>query len=150
MRVCLPLCLLLSLALAACDGGLQPPEAGGTGAIKGTVHYTGRWPAADSIKDLRFVAMRFLPKDTTDFLQLNNLVFTPDRLPDHVTETTFVVPDVPTGNYLYSGVALHYSTRLFAWKPLGVVGAPFTVRSGDTVRVTVNVDFAHPPPFPPR
>ena len=142
-------CLLLALLIAACDGGLAPPEAGGTGIIKGIVRYTGRWPSQDSLINLRFVAMRFIPRDTTDFLQLNNLVFTPERLADHVAADTFVVPDAPVGNYLYSGVAQHYSRALFAWRPLGLVSGPFTVRSGETTRVTVDVDFSNLPPFPP-
>jgi hypothetical protein len=143
-------CLLLVLLVSACDGGLAPPEGGGTGVIQGVVRYTGRWPSQDSLVDLRFVAMRFIPKDTTDFLQLGNLVFTPTRLRDNVTTDTFVVPDAPTGNYLYSGVAQHYSTALFAWRPLGLVAGPFTVRAGETTRVTVDVDFSNLPPFPPR
>ena len=140
----------VAAGLGACDGGLAPPEDRGPGAIRGAVRYTGRWPAADSLVDLRFVAMRFVPRDTTDFLQLDRLVFGPTKLATDVAADTFRVDSVPPGTYVYAGVAQHYSRSLFAWRPVGLVSAPFEVRSGETATVAVDVDFARLPPFPPR
>lgn len=145
--------VVASVVLAACDAGLAPPrEAFGT--IVGTVRYTppDAWPPADSLRDLRFVAMRFIPQDTSDFLQLNRLVFS-ERLPTNVAADTFVVSDVPTGRYLYSGIAQQYSPALVDWRPLGVYTAGdgfFDVGAEDTVRLALTVDFRNLPPFPPR
>ena len=148
MRAALVL-LALAAVLPACDGGFAPP-ATTPGAIRGTVRYAGPWPPADSLVEVRFVAMRFIPRDTTDFLQLNNLVFSPQKLRVNVDAGVFVVPDVPPGRYVYAGVAQRYAASLFAWRPVGLVEGAFTVPPGDTARVTVEVDFRRLPPFPPR
>lgn len=145
---------LLALALlAACDGGLAPPDAPPTGTIRGTVHYAGAWPPADSLRDLRFVAMRFVPQDTADFLELSRLVFSPHTLQRFVDHDTFVVRDVAAGAYVYSGIAQQYSPSLFAWRPVGLYEANdgvFFVSSGETTDVAITVDFRALPPFPPR
>lgn len=146
--------LLLALVLAACDHGLAPPEAPPVGAIRAVVTYAppGAWPPPDSLVDLRFVAMRFVPKDTSDFLQLNRLVFS-QTLRHNVARDTVVVTDVAAGAFFYSGVAQRYSQDLFAWRPVGLVeadGGVFHVRGGETTEVHVTVDFRNPPPFPPR
>ena len=136
--------------LSGCDGGLAPPVRAGPGVIVGTVTYVGRWPAADSLVDLRFVAMPLVPRDTTAFLRRNELALTPARLPTNVTADTFVVPDARPATYVYAGIAQRFAASLFAWRPVGVVAAPFTVRAGETTRVALRVDFASLPPFPPR
>ncbi len=141
---------LVACALGGCDGGLAPPVRTGPGVIVGTVTYVGRWPSADSIVDLRFVAMPFVPRDTTDFLRLNELALTPAKLRTNVAADTFVVPDATPATYVYAGIAQRFAPSLFAWRPVGVVGAPFTVRAGETTRVALRVDFASLPPFPPR
>ena len=143
------LAAVLGGALAGCDGGLAPPADLGPGTIRGSVRYVGRWPSADSLVDLRFVAMRFVPRDTTDFLQLDNLVFSPAGLARNVNADTFRVEGVPPGTYVYAGVAQRYGASLFAWRPVGLVSAPFEVRSGKTATVSVDVDFGRLPPFPP-
>lgn len=145
--------LLLLLAGAACDGGLAPPEAAVPGAIRGVVVYEGVWPAADSLFDLRFVAMRFVPQDTADFLNLNQLVFNEPRLAFNVARDSFLISGVEPGLFPYSGVAQRFGPQLTQWRPVGLYaedGGVFRVRSGDTVTVEVRVDFQNLPPFPPR
>ncbi len=141
------------LLIAACDGGLAPPADLRPGAIRGVVTYAGAWPPADSLRDLRFVAMRFVPRDTSDFLNLNRLVFNGSRLALFVARDTFLIGDVAPGVFLYSGVAQKFGPGLTQWRPVGLyedTEGVFTVRAGDTVEVAVRVDFARLPPFPPR
>ncbi len=149
------LLLLAALLLTACDGGLAPPDATTPGVIKGVVVYepVASWPGADSLFDLRFVAMRFVPKDTADFLNLNQLVFNEPRLSYYVARDTFVIADVAPGMFLYSGVAQRFGPQLTQWRPVGLYeeqDGVFRVAPGETTFVQIQVDFRHPPPFPPQ
>lgn len=138
-----------ALLLGGCDGGLAPPVDQGPGVIVAVVAYAGAWPSADSLVDLRFVAMPFTPRDTTDFLRLNELALSPARIDVNVAADTVVVGGVTPGTYVYAGIAQRYAASLFAWRPVGLVDGPFTVRAGETTRVAVAVDFARLPAFPP-
>ncbi len=145
---------LAGLQLASCDHGLAPPETPPVGAIRAYVTYVGHpnaWPPADSLRDLRFVAMRFVPADTADFLQLNRMVFS-QGLKRNVAGDTTIIGNVAPGPFPYSGVAQQFSPDPFAWRPVGLVeenGGLFVVRSGETTDVHVEVDFRSPPKFPP-
>lgn len=145
---------LFVAALAGCDHGLAPPEAPETGVLRAYVEYVqdpDEWPSQDSLADLRFVAMRFVPRDTTDFLQLNRIVFS-DPMPHPVREDVVVIPDVAVGAFLYSGVAQKFGPGNFDWRPVGLVtenGGFFTVSADETTDVHVLADFDHPPEFPP-
>ena len=146
------LSVLASVLVAGCDAGLEPPEDEGTGTITGTITYVGQWPPASELQDLRFIAMRFIPSDTTDFFRLNEMVISA-RLPDNVSTHEFSLPNAPAGTYFYAGVAQKYADDLLAWRPVGLVetgGGAFTVHRGGSVHVSVEVDFAHPPIFPPQ
>lgn len=145
--------MLVALGLVGCDGGLAPPEEQVAGVIRGVVRYApaDAWPVSDSLADLRFVAMRFVPRDTADFLNLNALVFTPQRLALNVARDSFLVADVAPGRFPYAGVAQRFSANLLDWRPVGLVeGGAFEVLPGATTYVEVTVDFRNPPPFPPR
>ncbi len=72
------------------------------------------------LEDLRFIGMRFVPQDTTDFFRLNEMVIS-ERLPDYVDRHTFTMDNVPTGTYFYSGVAQQYASDLLSWRPVGLV-----------------------------
>ena len=149
-----PLSAIMLLAmpfLAGCDSGLVPPEDAGTGVIEGVITYVGEWPPEDELRDLRFIAMRFMPRDTTDFFRLNDMVIG-DGLPRHVDEQTFRIENAPVGTYFYSGVAQKFGPDLLDWRPVGLVeanGGVFSVGRDQRVFVQITVDFAHPPPFPP-
>ncbi|RMF57630.1 MAG: hypothetical protein D6746_10770 [Bacteroidetes bacterium] len=145
------LLLLLTGLLAGCDHGLAPPPEPPTGAIRGVITYVGPWPSRQEVRDLRFVALRFVPRDTSDFLQLNRMVFS-ETLAYGVPSDTFFVGDVVAGTFPYSGVAQHFSDDVLAWRPVGLYvenGGIFQVLPGDTVVLSITVDFEHPPPFPP-
>ncbi len=148
MRRLLPALLLLA---SACDGGLEPPDTS-TGAIRATITYPplDQWPSADSLRDLRFVALRFVPRDTTDFFDLNRISFS-DGLTRRVLADTIVLAGIPATFYPYAGVAQRFSPNVLDQRVVGVVpGDGFLVPRGDTVDVRVTVDFRSPPPFPPR
>ncbi len=149
MRVFLLLALLL--IYTRCDHGLEPPEAPPFGSIRGTVTYVGVWPSLDSLRDLRFVALPFVPRDTLDlFRDLSQLVFS-ERLVYYVeadTFDTFFVDSVQAQLYVYSGVAQKFSSRLFDWRPVGLAEL-FQVRPGEVTELSIRVDFDNIPPFPP-
>ncbi len=148
-------CLILlgAFGLAACDHGLGPPEEPGVGAIRAVIRYRGVWPPPDSLFDLRLVALRFVPKDTADLLQLTGLEFSPQRLPLYVESDTAFIPDVRAGIFLYTGVAQRYTSSPLSWRPVGLYTGNegiFAVRSGDTTDISIDVDFQSLPLFPPR
>ena len=150
----LPVALLILsgvLAASGCDAGLEPPPEPKAGAIEVIIDYAGAWPPPSELKDLRFVAMRFVPRDTADFLQLNRMAIS-DRLAFNVDADTVLLPDVEAGPYPYSGVAQQFAADLLAWRPVGLVagdGGLVIVEPGDTASVSMTVDFDDPPVFPP-
>src|SRR5690606_17812039 len=104
----------------------------------------------DSLRDLRFVAMRFVPADTADFLQLNRMVFS-QGLKRNVAGDTTIIGNVAPGPFPYSGVAQQFSPDPFAWRPGGVVaanGGLFVVQAGETTDVHVEVADRSPPNLP--
>ncbi len=141
--------------LLACDHGLTP-AAEPQGTIFVDIAYLDpgtQWPARDSLFDLRFVAMPFLPKDTADFLQLNLLAISRglDTRTPRPQDTLPLAADA--GVYVYSGVAENFADDLFAWRPVGLYeanGGVFEVLPGQTTRLSVTVDFTNRPPFPPQ
>ncbi|MEX1054918.1 MAG: hypothetical protein WED81_02745 [Rhodothermales bacterium] len=145
----------LVLLASGCDHGLAPPDEPQTGTISARVRYlqdADSWPPRQDIFDLRFVAMRFVPQDTSDFLQLNRLVFS-DSLRYGVSEDVAIVSDVEVGPFLYSGVAWKYGPNLFDWRPVGLVesnGGVFIVHPDETTFVEVDADFVNYPHFPPQ
>lgn len=143
--------LALLLPFTGCDHGLEPPEASPFGSIRGTIAYTQgteAWPPPDSLRDLRFFALPFVPQDTLDlFRDLNQLVFS-NRLAFRVAADSFFVDSVQAQIYVYSGVAQQFSTNLLDWRPVGL--APlFQVRPGRVTELSITVDFSNLPPFPP-
>lgn len=143
--------VILAGLLPSCDHGLAPPEPEVPGAIHGIVRYRGEWPPQTDVHDLRFVAMRFMPRDTADFLQLNLMAIS-GRLDYGVTADTFVVEDVAPGLFVYSGVAWQFTPNLLSWKPVGLYerdGGLFAVEPRQTTEIEIDVDFARLPPFPP-
>ena len=143
---CLP--ALVALLLAACDHGLAPPDVPPSGAIRATITYRGAWPPADSLFDLRFVAMPFVPRDTADILDLARIVFSPQPLPYHVSADTVVLVGVPAKTFVYSGVAQRYTSSFVAWRPVGLVEADGRIPAAQNVSagtysdvLTVTVEF---------
>lgn len=147
--------VILGASMASCDGGLEVPTEEPAGTIAGSITYLNpstAWPPDSTIFDLRFVAMRFVPADTADFLQLNRMEIS-ERLRSRVEHDSFVIEDAKPGAFPYSGVALQFSSDIFDWKPVGLYAdndGVFTVRRGETTYVSVVVDFENLPIFPPQ
>ena len=143
--------LALLLTYTGCDHGLEPPDVLPPGAIQGSITYTqGRdnWPSGNSLRDLRFFALPFVPQDTLDlFRDLNVLVFS-DRLAYQVDSQRVFVDSVASKTYVYSGVAQQFSRNIFDWRPVGLAPV-FEVRPGEVTEVEIEVDFDNLPPFPP-
>jgi hypothetical protein len=139
--------------LLSCNKGLEPPPPPPpNGSLIGIVQYSGRWPSEDSLKDLRFVAMRVFPRSVADFTDLNNIEYSPG-LKRYVDRDTFRILSIPNGIYPYSGIAQRFGNNVFLdWRPLGLYegnsGRGLEI-FGDTVRIFVQVDFSRLPPFPP-
>ncbi len=143
--------LLVLLILWGCDHGLEPPDFSGTGTIKGTIQYVGTWPALEDLHDLRFVGMRFVPQDTSDFLQLNEMAIS-SGLQKHVSSDSFEILEAAAGFYLYSGVAQQFEDNFLSWRPVGLYtddGGIFTVAPNETTTIHLVVDFDNLPVFPP-
>jgi len=139
--------------LPACDRGLEPPhdEISPTGAISGTVNYSGEWPPQSQLQDLRFVPLKTVPQSMNDILaDFQNLQFS-NRLSYNVDSDSFLLEDVVNGVYQYNAVVQQYG-GIFDWRPVGVYDdndGVITVE-GETVHIHIEVDFDNLPPFPPE
>lgn len=142
----------LLLLLAGCDGGLAPPPPSPLATIEGTVYYSGRWPPPDSVRELRFVAMRFVPQSALDLLLRFNELVISDTLRRFVDTDTFrVVLDlegVVADTFLYSGIAWKFGPGLLDWRPLVVYDRPLILRPGERRPLVLEADFQHPASFP--
>jgi len=145
-----PLLVVLFL-ITGCDHGLAPPDVPSAGTIRASIEYVGVWPEESDVHDLRFVAMRFVPIDTADFLQLNRMAIS-NRLDYGVLNQDVEISDVETGVFLYTGIAQQFTSNLLSWRPLGLYednDGIFFVTKDETTEVSIVVDFADPPVFPP-
>ena len=148
---------LLILAFSACETGLEPPppEPEPVGAIQGTVTYSGNWPPASQLRQLFFVPLDFKPTSLleilTEFNQGNLKASEPLTL--NVESDTFFVGDLDNGTYVYNIIANQFGPNLFTdWRPVGVFDENGGVIEilGDTVQISIHVDFSNFPPFPPE
>lgn len=152
--VLLVLVATVLVVFVGCDGGLAPREESGFGAIRGVVTYTpaDAWPPSDSLVDLRFIALTFVPRDTMDlFRDINSLVFS-EGLERHVARDTFVIDEVPAQNYIFAGVARQFSRSFFDWQPLAIYeenSGIIPVRPDQVTEIHIEVDFNNLPVFPP-
>ena len=140
----------VALLVVACESPIEPPSDVALGTIRGIVEYVSEWPPGEEIRDLRFVAMRFIPSDTADFLQLNRLEFS-DRLQYFVDGETIILPEVPAGTYPFAVVARQRTTDVLSWQALGIYNennGVFVVARDETVDVAITVDFDNLPDFP--
>lgn len=140
---------------AGCEGGLEPPpvEPEPTGVITGIVTYSGNWPPADSLEDLRFVPLKSVPQTAQDiFADINNLVFS-EQLDFFVERDTFRVEKVQNGAYIYNSIAQKFGNNIFEdWRPVGLYeeNDGVIIINDDTVSISIHVDFENLPPFPPE
>lgn len=148
----LPIVILFTLI--GCDNGLEPPSTPETGTLEGTISYEGPWPADSTLFDLRFVAMRIIPQSADDIVTEfgKQRVQLSQGLKRPAERDTFQINFVPTGPYVYSGVAIQQTTNIFDWLPVGLYNDDagiFKILPNETTRIHVHVDFNNIPPFPP-
>lgn len=149
--------LTIFLFAAACETGLEPPppEPEPTGAIQGTITYSGNWPPANQLRQLFFVPLDFKPTNLleilTEFTQGN--LNASDPLARNVDSDTFFVGDLDNGFYVYNIIANQFGpNQLTDWRPVGVYSDNDGIIEilGDTVQIAIHVDFNNLPPFPPQ
>lgn len=149
--------LITLLFLAGCDSGLEPPpaEPEPVGVILGTITYSGEWPPQNELRELLFVPLKFYPSDFAEVLSefLKGNLKSSERLQFYVESDTFIVSELENGLYVYNIIANQYGPQPLAdWRPLGVYdendGLIFI--EGDTVQISIHVDFDNLPPFPPE
>jgi len=155
-RYILPVFSIIAiLLLTQCDKGLEPPDEDliPPGVIQGTVTYSGDWPPQQSLIDLRFVPLPFVPETVFDiFSDLENLRFS-NRLQYFEDEGTFIVENVRSGVYVYNIIAHQFGNNILAdWRPVGVYTENYGLIfvEGDTTTIHIHVDFDNLPPFPPE
>ncbi len=155
-RYFLPALLTLSLMVGGCLESLEPEpeEVNPTGTIRGRVTYTGPWPSEDRLVDLRFVAMKYVPRTESDIFAalLTGDLVSSAGLRRNVEVDTFSVQNVPNGMYVYNGIARQKSALLTDWDALGIYtpnNGRFEI-NGNEIFIEVHVDFNNLPPFPPN
>lgn len=148
------------IIFTSCNEGLAPPESNDKTTITGIIRYIGSetdWPPADSIKDLRVVAFKnYPPKDIFSEVTSGNAYFTMQKLPYHVSSSTFSldIPDAPI-DIKYLVAAQQYGSIL-EWRAIGVYTlsgdktspTPINVKKGKTYIADIIVDFKDLPPQP--
>ncbi|MDZ7718388.1 MAG: hypothetical protein U5K72_06150 [Balneolaceae bacterium] len=144
-----------SILFVSCEGGLEPPmeESNPTGVISGKITYSGEWPPEDSLKDLRFVALKSKPQSAADIVSVfPDLPFS-QRLKYNVERDSFRVDNVRNGVYVYNAIAQQFGDQILQdWKPVGLYmkNNGIIIIDDNTVSIEIEVDFDNPPPFPPE
>ncbi len=157
---------LLILICSGCDTGLSPLNE--PAGFSGVVRFTN-WPPADSVRELRVVAFKNSPTDSTSII---NALLTGEAvvypavgsagLPFYVDSISYSFTTKGTtlelGSYNYVALAWRYGPNSFAdWRPGGV----YTTTPGSfspapvlvllhkiAANIDINVDFRNPPPTP--
>lgn len=172
-RFSLVVVLILFLVLPGCDKGLNPDPSGFSGTI-----YLTNWPPPDSVWELRLVAFRNPPTDSSNLILewakgkvlVHPPIGTPafkktdstGRFVDSIRYTVVlhgVSVDEPA-RFAYIALAWRYSaTDFFAWRPAGIytvhhnsfIPTPITIPKHTFLRgIHIYCDFRNPPPKPWR
>lgn len=164
---------LVIISFPGCDKGLTPDPSGFTGVIRFT-----NWPPPDSVQELRLVAFKLPPTDSSglliEFLKGNVVIYPPVGTPAFTKfkdngefvdsiRYTVILQNLPAGEatrYSYVALAWRYGPNVFAdWAPAGVyslqpashVPATLVVEKHRIVRdVNIFCDFRNLPPKPWR
>ncbi|MGE5480725.1 MAG: hypothetical protein ACM3U1_09905 [Chloroflexota bacterium] len=158
MRVKLILIFALSMLAWACEGGLEPRSGDQRAFIKGKITIRGTRPPADSLKELRAVALRIFPANNLlEQILTGQADFSPSSLPIDKDEFEYVLEiKAPPTEIMYFGIAINYGGPL-DWKPGAVYGAvaagdtthtSFIIKPGETKRIDLILDFDNLPHNP--
>lgn len=146
--------ILIIAILASCDTGLEPKsQVDEVGNLIVNVRVISDWPPAENIFELRFVAFTFVPETPTDFLRIDEMLISEERLELFVDEQTIVFEGIENRLYYYSIIAWQSGPNIFQdWEAPGIYkenNGQFKIE-GNTVEISIEVDFDNPEPFPPR
>jgi hypothetical protein len=165
IRAPLALCLALALLLLGCSGGLDPTELPPQASISGRLIVRGgtqSYPPRDSLFDLRVVAFRTIPKDSSIIAAVlgGEAYFTQTSVIDS-SSYSITIPltgNVPEPLRLeYIAVAQQYGPNVFSdWRVVGVYSedtlwtpkAVVLTRGVHRTDVDITIDFQNPPPQP--
>jgi len=160
--------LFLFFLLLSCGEGLAPPEPElkkGPGVLRGTIIYVGgadSWTnAPDSVVAIRAAGFLSYPLPDSagiinELLNGRAIISGFTSLPLYVDSATFEIPIENTPTTLkYFAISQQTSIDLNDQTIIGVYSnssdftpLPITIGSGDTVSITINVDFRKRPPQP--
>jgi len=160
--------IFLLLLLISCGEGLAPPEPDlkvGPGLLRGTIIYEGGvqgWEnAPDSVVAIRAAGFLSYPLPDSagiinELLNGRAIISGFTSLPLYVDSATFEIPIENTPTTLkYFAISQQTSIDLNDQTIIGVYSnspdftpLPITIGSGDTVSITINVDFRKRPPQP--
>jgi hypothetical protein len=161
------LCVVAVLATPSCDGGMQPSDSvvnkivhpvitDTMAVIKGTLHFVGTSPSADSMRDLRVVAFgRKYPLDSIAAALMAGQAFYNRATIPATSDTASYSLTLPARRYEYIAVAHQWGPGLLSdWRAVGVYAPTGDVTQPgivvlhprDTVRVDITVDWDHLPP----
>ncbi|MEY3688954.1 MAG: hypothetical protein RIT37_516 [Bacteroidota bacterium] len=160
--------LFLFFLLLSCGEGLAPPEPElkmGPGVLRGTIIYVGgadSWMnAPDSVVAIRAAGFLSYPLPDSagiinELLNGRAIISGFTSLPLYVDSATFEIPIENTPTTLkYFAISQQTSIDLNDQTIIGVYSnssdftpLPITIGSGDTVSITINVDFRKRPPQP--
>ncbi|MCS7000249.1 MAG: hypothetical protein RML15_08290 [Bacteroidota bacterium] len=159
--------IVLVLVFSGCDGGLDPTALPPEAIISGRLLVRGgkeTYPPPDSLRDLRVVAFRTIPRDSSVIAAVlsGQAYFTQTPVIDS-THYTITIPfgeNTPEPLRLeYIAVAQLYGPNLFGdWRVVGVYATDtlwtpraLTVSRGERrTDIDITIDFRNPPPQPFR
>ncbi|MFP4369219.1 MAG: hypothetical protein ACLFR2_06545 [Candidatus Kapaibacterium sp.] len=151
------LLIIISILLASCGEGLQPPEKS---YLRGRVIFqndSAGWPPPDSLNDLRIIAFKNFPPD--DFLievLEGRAYFTDETLPFYSDTAEFEL-DINDAPVLLKYIAVaHQYGSLLEWQAVGVYNetgvdtlhTQVMMELGANEYIEIKADFKKLPPQP--
>lgn len=144
------LLILLPLLILSCNKGLEPEEVEPEGTLIVNILYASDWPPQEEFFDFRFVAFKFQPETEADFLRINEMLIS-NPLDYGVESQTLTLENVQNQKFYMGAIAWQYGSNIFAdWRAAGLYttgNGQFTIE-GNTVEITITVDFNDLPDFP--
>lgn len=138
---------LLAFFIVSCKSN-EPVAPDGTLIVN--IIYDSDWPNQVDVKDLRFVAFKFRPMNEEDLTRLGDMTYS-EPLEYGVSQQTVRFENTPNQKYYGAAIAWRYGDNLYAdWRAAGLYtqnNGEFEIK-GNTVELTLRVDFDNPPPFP--
>jgi hypothetical protein len=144
------LLIFLIFTLTGCNKGLAPDTSAKEGTLIVNLVYASEWPAQDQIFEFRFVAFKFKPATTFDFLRINEMLIS-DPLLYGAEQQQIIFEEVPNQRFYAGAVAWQFGPSILTdWRAAAVYAdgnGEFEI-DGNTVEITLIVDFNNLPDFP--